>query len=342
MPFLLVRLLARLASIRGWATPIGVFVFVFVTSWPLMALAEPAGSALVRPGNYWWYFVVTTATVGYGDYTPTTAAGHVVGGYIVVGGVAALATVFTKLTTVFEQAKGRRMQGQIAVDARDHLVILGYTPGRTERIATELLADHEGPLVLCAWDEVTTNPMVGQAVEFVRGELTNESVLKRAGVHRARAVLVDARNDNEALAVAVTVKHLGGDPYVVVAVRATRHATLIGHVDPRIRCVQWHLTDMIAEELVSPGIAEVYQTLMSHNNANTYSTRLPHSLGPVAVDRCRTALGRTHDVTVLAARSDDELIVNPGWQTELAAGALLYYIGPRWLSPQQIAQALGD
>jgi Ion channel. len=105
VPIVLARLLARFAVLGTWWTPILVFSLVFVTSWPLMMFAEPANSAIVEPGNYWWYFVVTAATVGYGDLYPKSAAGHAVGVYVIVGGIATLTTVFAKLSTALAQAK---------------------------------------------------------------------------------------------------------------------------------------------------------------------------------------------------------------------------------------------
>lgn len=341
MPFFLLRrLLDRLVLLSTWTTPVVVILFVFLTSWPLMALAEPDGSELVEPANYWWYFVVTAATVGYGDFFPQTSAGHVVGLYVIVGGIVALTTVFTKMVSVLERARGRRMQGAITVAESGHIVLLGYTSGRTERLISELLADGGCRVVLCAWDEVVTHPMPEQDIDFVRGELTEEDVLRRAGVHRARTVLVDARDDNEALAIAVTVHHVNPDAHVVVTLRDMERVPLLRYVDDGIRCVQWHTPRMITEELKSPGIAEVYAELMTHGGANTYSAPLPESLGPVRVEHCRMALGRQHGVTLLAARSDGELMVNPNWRTELPAGAVLYYVGPRRLTPEQIADAL--
>lgn len=43
---------------------------------------------ITRPENYWRYFVVTAATVGYGDFFPQSAAGHVAGAHFFVGGIA--------------------------------------------------------------------------------------------------------------------------------------------------------------------------------------------------------------------------------------------------------------
>jgi Trk K+ transport system NAD-binding subunit len=340
--FYLARLLAQITLLGTWWTPVLVLSLVFVTSWPLMALAEPAGSAIADPANYWWYFVVTAATVGYGDLYPESAAGHAVGVYVIVGGIATLTTVFARLSTSLEKAKGRRMRGVVTVEMSGHVVLLGYTPGRTEQMVDELLADGSSRLVLCAWDDVATHPMSDRDVAFVRGDLTDEGVLRRAGVHRAYSVLVDVRDDNEALTVAITADHVAGSAHLVVALRDLSRVRHLRYLDEAVRCVQWHSAHMITEELKDPGITEVYTQLMTHGGADTYSVRLPESLGPVLVDRCQTVLGRRYGATMLAARAGDVLTVNPGWGTELPAGAVLYYVGSRRLTAEEIASALRD
>ncbi|GAA1329262.1 ion channel [Actinocatenispora thailandica] len=340
MPLFVYRLLTRLTFLRKWATPVVVVLFVFGTSWPLMAVAEPAGSALVRPANYWWYFTVTAATVGYGDMTPETALGRLVGGYVILGGIAALTTVFTNLVAALEQLRGRRTQGAITVSLAQHIVLIGYTPGRTERIVGQLLADDAASVVLCTWEEVTSHPMPERPVEFVRGDPTDGQVLRRAGVHRARTVLVDAHDDNEALAVAVAVDHVYRGSHLVVTLRDMARAPLFGYVDAAIRCVQWHAPRMITEELTSPGISDVYAELMTHGGANTYSVALPDTLGRVPVDRCRTLLNQRHQATLLAARSADGLLVNPSVRTVLPAGAVLYYIAERRLDAGKLTDGL--
>ncbi|WP_019806271.1 ion channel [Saccharomonospora halophila] len=340
MPFFLSRLLARISLLTSWGTPIAVTVFVFLTSWPLMALAEPDGSELVEPANYWWYFVVTAATVGYGDLSPASPAGHVVGAYVIVGGIAALTTVFTKLASLLEKARGQRMQGAIRVNLSGHTVLLGYLPGRTERVVPELRAEDGSGIVLGTWDDVATHPMPGEPVEFVRGDLTDAGVLRRAGVDRAARILVDVRDDNEALAVTLAVDHLNRDAHTVVTLRDMERSSLLGYVGERIRPVQWHTPRMITEELQSPGITEVYAELMTHGGANTYSVTLPETAGPVLVDTCRTALGRNHGATLLAARTGDHLLVNPDWQEELPPGSTLYYVSATPLTPTEIAHTL--
>ena len=76
--------------------------------------------------------MVTAATVGYGDLFPETTAGHLVGAYVIVGGIVSLTTVFTRLAGAIDNARSRRMKGTSTLDHRDHLVVLGYS-ARTHR-----------------------------------------------------------------------------------------------------------------------------------------------------------------------------------------------------------------
>jgi len=341
VPFLLSRVLKELAYARTWAVPAAVTAVVFLTSWPLMALAEPAGSSIADPGVYWWYFVVTAATVGYGDVYPQTLAGHLVGVYVIVGGIVALTTLFTRLASVIESAKGRRMKGLIELDLSGHMVVIGYTAGRTERIIDELTADGQRHVVLCASHEVDSDPMPGRPdVHFVRGDLTDDDVLRRACLHRAEAVLVDAHDDNEALALTVAATHVNAQAHTVVTLRDLDRARNFSYVDDDVSCVQWHSPRMVTEELQDPGISQVYADLMTHGGGNTYSTPVPDTLDGRTFGDFQQALGAGYRATILAARTDHRLMISPDWKTPMTAGATLYYVAERRLSGHDLEQAL--
>jgi len=343
VPFLLVRVVRTLLLRRNLAVPVLVMLVVYVTSWPLMGWAEPGGSPLLQPANYWWWFLATCSTVGYGDFYPVTFAGHLVGGYVILGGIVTLTTVFAQLALALEHLKGRHMHGSMTVEYGDHVVVLGYTPGRTERLIEEILGDQAGDgrrVVLCATEDVTVHPMPQRPVDFVRGDPTDGAVLRRAGTHRAHSVLVDARDDNESLTIALTVQHLAPDVLKVVALRDLKHATHLHYVDPRARCVQWHNPRMLTEELQSPGISDVYRELMTHGGSNTYSLTLPRSVPTTPFGVWQTVLGQSCDATVIAARTPTELLVGPPWEAPIPAGTVLYYVSQRRLEPAEAVNAL--
>ena len=340
MPFLVYRLSRFLRlRLRGWRLPLAVAAFVFVTSWLAMSLVEPAGSEIVLPGTYWWYFVVTSATVGYGDFFPVTTGGRIVGLYVIVGGIVTLTLLFTQLATALQSVRGRRLRGVIALDLSDHVVLLGYLTGRTERIVDELTADRRLQVALCAWDDVTENPLPDQpAVHFVRGDLTREDVMTRACVQRARTAVIDGRDDNETLAIAVAVDHAHPDIHLVVALRDLGRLENLRYVNPGVQAVQWHMPFLLSEEANDPGITQIYNDLMSSGgHGNTYSLRVPANFGHPTFGDCQTWFGRTHGATVLAVRDGGGLVVSPPWDRPVGEGTTLYYVAAERIDVQRLS-----
>lgn len=333
MPIFVARFLQTVRRrVHGWRAALAVTLFVFATSWLFMWLAEPASNEITAPENFWWWFLVTGATVGYGDFFPESGWGHVVGAYVIVGGIVALTILFTELAAQIQSAKGKRMKGVVDLDVSDHLVLLGYTPGRTERLVRELLVDNRVPrIVLCAWEDVPEHPMPEQdQVLFVRGDMTDTEVLHRAAVAAARTVAIDARDDNETLAITVAVDHLHPDVHLVAALRDMSRSRHLRYVNPAAQCVQWHMPNLLSEEALDPGITEVYAELMSSaGRGNTYSLRLPEALAGQTFGTCQTRFGQEHGATVIAVRQGDDMAVSPAWDEALHRGAVLYYLAGR-------------
>ncbi|UOY03141.1 ion channel [Blastococcus sp. PRF04-17] len=332
MPFLLYRL-SRFLRVRlqGWRLPLAVATFVFLSSWLVMWLVEPAGSGIAHPATYWWYFVVTSATVGYGDVFPVSTAGRLVGSYVIVGGIVTLTLLFTQLANALQSVRGRRLRGVIPLELSDHVVLLGYWPGRTERIVAELTAENGFQVALCAWDDVPENPMPDNpAVHFVRGDLTHEDVMSRAGVPAARTAVIDGRDDNETLAIAVAVDHANPDIHLVAAVRDLGRRENLRYVNEHVQVVQWHMPFLLSEEANDPGLTQVYNDLMSSGgHGNTYSMRVPAGFPHRTVGDCQTWFGRTFGATLLALRGGDGLVVSPPWDVPVDEGTTLYYVATR-------------
>jgi voltage-gated potassium channel len=216
----------------------------------------------------------------------------------------------------------------IALDLSDHVVLLGYHPGRTDRIVAELTADRRFQVVLCAWDDVGEDPLPDYPhVLFVRGDLTNEDVMTRACVGRARTVVVDARDDNEALAIAVAVDHANPDVHLVVALRDLERRETLRYINHGVQTVQWHMPSLLTEEASDPGITQIYTDLMSSGGyGNTYSVRIPAGFPHATFGDCQTWFGRTFGATVLALRAGDGLVVSPPWDRPVPQGSTLYYV----------------
>lgn len=332
MPLYLFRMLNKLKHRVSWGLPVELLLFVYFTSWPLMALAE-GGKPIVQPDVYWWWFVVTAATVGYGDFHPETVGGRLVGIYVIVGGVVIITTLFARVAQMIDNAKGLRMKGQQELRLSSHVTILGYTPGRTERIIDRLTAEDHHEIVICAWEDQTEeHPMAHREdVHFVRGNLTDDDVLRRAGLARAAAVLVDGRDDDEALKVTVAANYASAEVHTVVALQDLAHSRTVAKVAENAYCVQWHAVEVITEELQDIGMSRVYAELMNHSDRNTYSLVVPDTLPQRTFGEFQQALGRWNAATVVAMKIGEELHLSPSWNAEVPVGTVLFYIAKRRL-----------
>jgi voltage-gated potassium channel len=228
------------------------------------------------------------------------------------------------------------MTGTATITATGHTVIIGYTAVRTERIISSVQAETDRELVLCAHHAIDTHPVPHLNVAFIRGSLTDDDSLRRAGVHRAARILIDVDDDNQALAVLVTAAHLNTNAHIVVAIHDLDRATQLSYVHSGVQCVLWHHPRMLAEELQDPGITRIYTELLTQGGGNTYSMQLPGTLNDLTAGNLQTLLGNEHGATMLGFDHQGQLHVSPPWQQPIPAGATIYYVARTRLTPEHL------
>lgn len=144
----------------------------------------------------WWFFV-TISTVGYGDLVPRTGVGRFIGLLTVFGGVILFSVFSGSITSFLVDFRLKERRGLGKVSFKDHIVILGWNQN-LERVVTNLptfLGSKNFNLVLInegnedEYDEFKTK-YFDMNIRFVHGDFTQESVLKRAKVDDAKAVII--------------------------------------------------------------------------------------------------------------------------------------------------------
>ncbi len=100
-------MLSQYFSEMRWYTILIALSFYTVSSWCLMALAGE--DALTNSTDFIYWLVVTGSTVGYGDLSPTTAAGkYIVSLYVIPVGLSFFALVIGRVASwvSFQWLKG--------------------------------------------------------------------------------------------------------------------------------------------------------------------------------------------------------------------------------------------
>lgn len=312
---------------------------LFCATWFLMWRFE-GPVPIVSPGVYWWYFIVTAATVGYGDFTPVTLGGRIVGATIMLGGIGILAGLLGKIAESVIRFSKWRESGMLPLDAKDHIVVFGYRKGETEEVFRELLADidvRKTHVVLCSSSE-KTNPLLRhkefKTVEFVHGDLSSEDVMKRACVGSAAKVVVHGHSDDQTFAVGVAANaEMQKSAHMVAYFHDPHRASLLQKVNPHIKCQSSLSVPLLVLETQEPGSTEIVRQILSHLDGDTaFRCDIPKDVTSVSYMDMFVFLKRKYNAVLIGtAESHDrsaKVKLNSEAEPMISGGMSIFYVAP--------------
>ncbi len=335
------HLYARVSSL-SWDTVQFKTVFHFAVSWSLSALI---GTEEIASREIFWYFYATTATtVGYGDYSPVTAAGRAITIlWIMPGGIALFTTILAKVLQQISDKWRNRLRGLASYEnLTDHIVILGWHGSRTQRMVDHIRGgqgEYERKIVLCS-SEPIENPMPDQ-VRFVRGSALNTpDLLHRAAVANAKYIIALGHNDNETLAAALGAAAVNSDSHIVAYFDQQNFADLLKAHCPHAECNVSLSIEMMVRSAQDPGSSRVQRQLLSTLEGPTqFSLRVPVDANPVTYGALFSDLKTKHDATLFGVAKSalgDDLILNAPSEHRVDPGMILYFMAAQRIEPVQI------
>ena len=175
----------------------------------LFYLAE--GDLSLSDAFYW--AVITTSTVGYGDITPTTPLGKSVAIAASIGGLAGYMLLISALTELFLSIDIKRELGLSRIKSSD-TVIISDDPYMAKEIIEELRARGKAKkLVLMTPEEWKTHP---ENIDYVIGSPVDLDDLKRAGIQNTKAIIIALRDDSKSVHCVLLSRHLNKSAKITV------------------------------------------------------------------------------------------------------------------------------
>jgi voltage-gated potassium channel len=190
----------------------------------------PAGLLVVGTLGYWilepayslfdalYMTVITLTTVGYAETHELHTRGRVFTIFLLFGGVFSLFYAATEIIRAVVSgeiggAVGRRRVERKLAALKDHLVICGY--GRMGRYICREFSKQGLPFVIIDREAAVLRDFdIPHGIPLV-GDATDDEVLRRAGVERARALIVVAASDADNLFVTLSARLLSPGVFIV-------------------------------------------------------------------------------------------------------------------------------
>ncbi len=273
-----------------------------------------------------YYTTVTLSTTGYGDIAPYADHSRLINAFVVTPlRIAFLVLLIgTTLEVLATQGRENFRTSRWRKHMNEHVVVIGY--GTKGRSAVETLVNNGTPrdsVVVVdprpgAQEEAHTDGLV-----VVTGDATRREVLRRAGVDKAKQVIITTARDDTTVLATLTVRQLNPQAYIVAAVREQDNVPLVRQsgADSVITS-----SDAVGRLLglasYSPNLGSVMEDLLTYGEGLEVAQRdllvnevgkMPQALPDQVIAVVRDEkVYRYFDPTVtLLARGDQLIVVRP-------------------------------
>lgn len=289
-------------------------------------------------GDGLWWAVVTTTTVGYGDYYPVTAPGRAVGAVLMVLGIGVLGGFTAELATSIMEHRSKRDRGIKRVKKNGHVLVCGWNE-TGEDLVRNVLADRlRVSVVVLA--ELPSHPMPAEGetgrVDFVHGGVDAQSLDRACARDCCGAVILGDQDiedmvgrDAKTLIGALKVKEYAPDIYVCIQLydpQSLDHAN-VSRAD-EVVVVGALSSGLLSRAVLDPGSSRAISSLVrTDEHCEIYLIDLPPDWVGRSFGDMLPIAKETLDVLLVAVEAaGGRLVVNPPGDRTFGAGDRLAVI----------------
>lgn len=171
-----------------------------------------------------WWAIVTIATVGYGDYAPTTTLGRLIGGVLILTGAGIVTSYFATVSKATITTEEQLIEGTKAYCGEGHFIIVGWNE-RSKEIIEKIYERKQEYAIVLIDSSLKEHPLPRTNIHFVHGQATIDSILLKANIKKAALVLIttdyhqnEYQSDMFSILTLLAVKGLNPNVYCLVEI----------------------------------------------------------------------------------------------------------------------------
>ena len=297
-------------------------------------------------GYYWlWYglggtwidalfmTVTTITTIGYGEVKPLDTWGRIFTMVLALTGIGGLFYTFGVVMEYLVAVRladpgGRRKMERRIEGLRGHIILAGL--GRVGRQAAQELQHSGTSFVVIDPSAAAARHADEHGYLWLEGDATDDAVLERAGVRRARGLIVTTGNDAANMYIILSARVLNPDLYIVSRAMDEASVTKLSRAGANRAISPYAIGGhRLAHLILKPTVVEFFETAL---RAGKDALNIEDLAGPAdspVVGRTLDALNirRVTGVTILAILREGNPLVSPPGDFALSQGDQLLALG---------------
>ncbi len=236
--------------------------------------------------NAFWWSIVTLTTVGYGDITPASLGGRVIGIVIMIFGIGILGMFTASIASVFIEKKQKEERGMNSYNFENHIIICEWNH-RAKDVLHELRhasRTANAPIILIA--DIEMKPIDDDNLYFIRGDAQEENFIK-ANLEKAGTAIIlgddrldAASRDARVVLNTLTAESINPKVYTIVELidtaniphckRAKADEIIVGNE---------FSSKLISKAALNHGISNVLSELLTSKlGSDLFKIPIPHNL----------------------------------------------------------------
>jgi voltage-gated potassium channel len=279
--------------------------------------------------------MLVVSTLGFSDLRPSDTPGQLLTIVLIAAGVGTLYYLVGVLAqnvieNQFDWGRRRLMDEKIA-RLRDHFIVCGF--GRVGQQTCRQLAQESCAFLVVDTDDHRIERIESLGYLYVRGDASDDEVLKRAGILRARGLLTAVQTDAANVYITLSARALNPQLFIVAraATAEAEHKLTIAGAN---RVISPYILGgrSMAGHALRPAVMDFLDVLVHSDDLEMWleeiTVRADSALAETPIGGAQ--LHETAGITVLAVRrADGKMTVNPGADFVLHAGDTLIALGSR-------------
>ncbi len=299
----------------------------------LVIAAGTAGFWFIGKGAYsvidcLYMTVITISTIGYGEIIDMSASpgGRIFTMVLALTGIGTLSYIITNFTAsivegdLSESFRRRRMDA-LSEKLNAHYIVCGF--GRIGRqIVNELIATKRSFAIVEARKDATADlPEELKNAVIIDGDATNNDVLLRAGIKRARGVFCVVDDDNVNLVISLTAKQLNPAARVVTRCGDMQKKDKLTSIGSDAVVSPTFIGGLrMVSEMVRPTVVSFLDIMLRDKDRNLRIEEVSVSDRYIGKELKSLGLHTFPETLLLAIKSKESWIYNPQESHRVAAG----------------------